>query len=98
MLVLAKEQTLIPAFAPLLAARRDQGYVLSDALVAAEPKASAMRPEPGSLMNSWARAVVSTSPITRRRPAWRMFERSTGFRLPDGSVFSPDASLLRSER
>lgn len=35
MLVLAKEQTLIPASARLLAAWRDQGYVLSDALVAA---------------------------------------------------------------
>ncbi len=34
MLVLAKEQTLIPASAPLLAALRDQGYFLSDALVA----------------------------------------------------------------
>ena len=34
-LVLAKEQTLIPASAPLLAALRDQGYFLSDALVAA---------------------------------------------------------------
>jgi hypothetical protein len=34
-LVLAKEQKLILASAPLLAAWRDQGYVLSDALVAA---------------------------------------------------------------
>lgn len=34
-LVLAKEQTFIPASAPLLIALRDQGYFLSDALVAA---------------------------------------------------------------
>jgi predicted nucleic acid-binding protein len=34
-LVLAKEQSLIPASAPLLVALRDQGYFLSDALVAA---------------------------------------------------------------
>ena len=29
---------------------------------------------------------------------WRVFDSSTGFRLPDGSVLSPDASLLRQER
>ncbi len=27
-----------------------------------------------------------------------MFDSSSGFRLPDGSVFSPDASLVRLER
>jgi len=30
--------------------------------------------------------------------AWIAFDSSTGFRLPDGSVLSPDASLLRLER
>ena len=29
---------------------------------------------------------------------WKAFDSSTGFRLPDGSVFSPDASLIRLER
>jgi Uma2 family endonuclease len=29
---------------------------------------------------------------------WKAFDSSTGFRLPDGSVFSPDASLLRLDR
>ena len=29
---------------------------------------------------------------------WKVFDSSTGFRLPDGSVVSPDASLLRLER
>ena len=29
---------------------------------------------------------------------WLVFESSTGFRLPDGSVLSPDASLVRQER
>ena len=28
----------------------------------------------------------------------KLFDSSTGFRLPDGSVLSPDASLLRQER
>jgi len=29
---------------------------------------------------------------------WRVFDSSTGFRLPNGSVLSPDASLVRQER
>ena len=29
---------------------------------------------------------------------WQVFYSSTGFRLPDGSVLSPDASLVRLER
>ena len=28
----------------------------------------------------------------------KLFDSSTGFRLPDGSVLSPDASLVRRER
>lgn len=30
--------------------------------------------------------------------AWRVFDSSTGFRLPDGSVLSPDAAVVRLER
>jgi Uma2 family endonuclease len=30
--------------------------------------------------------------------SWKVFDSSTGFRLPDGSVLSPDASLVRLER
>ena len=29
---------------------------------------------------------------------WKVFDSSTGFRLPDGSVLSPDAAVLRLER
>lgn len=29
---------------------------------------------------------------------WKVFDSSSGFRLPDGSVFSPDASLVSLER
>ena len=29
---------------------------------------------------------------------WKMFDSSTGFRLPDGSVLSPDAAVVRLER
>ncbi len=36
--------------------------------------------------------------IRRCGQSLRVFDSSTGFRLPDGSVLSPDASLLRQER
>ena len=29
---------------------------------------------------------------------WKVFDSSTGFRLPDGAILSPDASLVRLER
>ena len=31
----------------------------------------------------------------KRAGGWKAFDSSTGFRLPDGSVVSPDASLIR---
>jgi len=34
----------------------------------------------------------------KRAGGWKAFDSSTGFRLPDGSVLSPDASLLRLDR
>ena len=39
-------------------------------------------------IQAWARATGS----------WKAFDSSTGFRLPDDSVLSPDASLVRLER
>jgi Uma2 family endonuclease len=33
-----------------------------------------------------------------RTGGWKVFDSSTGFRLPDGSVLSPDASLVRLDR
>lgn len=33
-----------------------------------------------------------------QRGGWMVFDSSGGFRLPDGSVLSPDAALLRRER
>jgi Uma2 family endonuclease len=34
----------------------------------------------------------------RSQGGWMVFDSSTGFRLPDGSVLSPDASVVRLER
>jgi Uma2 family endonuclease len=36
--------------------------------------------------------------LSRCQSSLRIFDSSTGFRLPDGSVLSPDASLLLEER
>jgi Uma2 family endonuclease len=36
--------------------------------------------------------------LTRGQPSLRIFDSSTGFRLPDGSVLSPDAALVLEER
>jgi Uma2 family endonuclease len=33
-----------------------------------------------------------------RAGGWKVFDSSAGFRLPDGSVFSPDACLIRLDR
>ena len=34
----------------------------------------------------------------KRTAQWKAFDSSTGFQLPDGSVVSPDASLVRLDR
>lgn len=34
----------------------------------------------------------------RQHGGWKLFDSSSGFRLPDGSVLSPDASAVRLER
>lgn len=36
--------------------------------------------------------------FANRAGGWKAFDSSIGFRLPDGSVFSPDASLIRLDR
>ena len=36
--------------------------------------------------------------LTGGQPCWRIFDSSTGFLLPDGSVLSPDAALVLEER
>jgi Uma2 family endonuclease len=36
--------------------------------------------------------------FARASGAWKVFDSSGGFLLPDGSVFSPDAALLRLDR
>ena len=34
----------------------------------------------------------------KRTAQWKVFDSSTGFQIPDGSVVSPEASLVRLDR
>jgi Uma2 family endonuclease len=45
-----------------------------------------------------SRLVMRLQLWADRAGAWKVFDSSTGFALPDGSVLSPDAALLRLER
>jgi Uma2 family endonuclease len=42
--------------------------------------------------------IYQLQSYARHSRRWKVFDSSTGFRLPDGSVVSPDASLVRLER
>lgn len=42
--------------------------------------------------------VVQLAHWARSHGSWKLFDSSTGFRLADGSVLSPDASVVRLER
>ena len=42
--------------------------------------------------------IYALEAYARRTGRWKAFDSSGGFRLPDGSVLSPDASLMRLER
>ncbi len=42
--------------------------------------------------------VYQLRAFCRRQPDWRVFDSSTGFRLADSSVLSPDGCLLRETR
>jgi Uma2 family endonuclease len=42
--------------------------------------------------------IFQLQQFARSTGRWKVFDSSAGFQLPDGSVFSPDASMLRLER
>ncbi len=48
---------------------------------------------PGNYTNAWDAGLWAD-----QQGGWKAFDSSTGFRLPDGSVLSPDASLVNLER
>ncbi|MCX5957847.1 MAG: Uma2 family endonuclease [Cyanobacteria bacterium] len=58
----------------------------------------AMTPTGGETSSRNGEILYQMRCFTRRHADWRMFDSSGGFRLPDGSVLSPDASLVREDR
>jgi Uma2 family endonuclease len=58
----------------------------------------AMTPTGGETSRRNARLLFRLQAWAERRGGWEVFDSSCGFRLPDGSVFSPDAAVVRLER
>jgi Uma2 family endonuclease len=58
----------------------------------------AMTPTGGETGRRNTRLLFRLQAWADRQGGWEVFDSSTGFRLPDGSVLSPDAALVRLER
>jgi len=57
-----------------------------------------MTPTGGDTSARNSALIYALEAYARRTGGWKVFDSSGGFRLPDGSVLSPDASLVRLER
>lgn len=57
-----------------------------------------MTPTGGETGARNGRLVMRLLTWADQQGGWQVFDSSSGFRLPDGSVLSPDASLVRLER
>ena len=57
-----------------------------------------MTPTGGDTSARNSALIFALQAYARRSGCWKAFDSSGGFRLPDGSVLSPDASLVRIER
>jgi Uma2 family endonuclease len=66
--------------------------------LAADGQLIAMTPTGSETGARNSRLVMRLLIWADQRGGWKVFDSSTGFRLPDGSVLSPDASLLRLDR
>lgn len=64
----------------------------------AEGRLIVMTPVGGETSARNARLTFHIAMWTLSQGGWQAFGSCTGFRLPDGSVLSPDASLVRQER
>lgn len=58
----------------------------------------AMTPTGGETGRRSTRLLFRLQAWAERRGGWEVFDSSTGFRLADGSVLSPDAAVVRLER
>jgi len=57
-----------------------------------------MTPTGGETSSRNGQLLYQLQVFCRRHKAWRLFDSSGGFRLPDGSVLSPDAALVLEDR
>ena len=57
-----------------------------------------MTPTGGETSSRNGQLLYQLQVFCRRPKAWRLFDSSGGFRLPDGSVLSPDAALVLEDR
>jgi Uma2 family endonuclease len=66
--------------------------------LAADGRLITMTPSGSETSGRNSRLVMRLLLWADQQGGWKVFDSSAGFRLPDGSVLSPDASLLRLER
>jgi len=57
-----------------------------------------MTPTGGETSSRNGQLLYQLQVFCRRHKGWRLFDSSGGFRLPDGSVLSPDAAFVLEER
>ncbi|MFN9244499.1 MAG: Uma2 family endonuclease [Cyanobacteriota bacterium] len=66
--------------------------------LSAEGHLIVMTPTGGETSSRNGQILYQLQVFCRRHKGWRLFDSSGGFRLPDGSVLSPDAALVREDR
>ena len=63
--------------------------------LAADGRVIAMTPTGSETSGRNSELLFQLQRFAKASSSWKVFESSGGFRLPDGSVVSPDASLVR---
>jgi Uma2 family endonuclease len=66
--------------------------------LAADGRVVAMTPTGSETSGRNSELLFQLQQYAKPSAHWKVFESSGGFRLPDGSVVSPDASLVRLDR
>jgi Uma2 family endonuclease len=66
--------------------------------LAADGRVIAMTPTGSETSGRNSELLYQLQTFARASGGWKVFESSGGFQLPDGSIVSPDASLVRLDR